>query len=239
MSQEEMKKLTAGEKMGPETPGELEGQPQGVCVVRSIRRADSQPSFPGYISYPVGTSPIAVAVGDFTNDGNLDMVTANYHDNSVTVLQGNGDGTFQAPKTFPVGLGPVAVAVGDFTNDGNLGIVTANAFDDTVSVLQGKGDGTFMLYQFYATGAFPQSVAVGDFYYDGDLDGIVTADFSANTATVLLPGPPPLEVQANTIQATATVPFNGAVATITGARSASDTTVIIDWGISLPQRPVP
>jgi hypothetical protein len=62
----------------------------------------------------VGTFPRAVAVGDFNNDGKLDMVVANLGDSSVCVVLGNGNGSFQLQKVFALDGPPVAVAVGDF-----------------------------------------------------------------------------------------------------------------------------
>ncbi len=82
-------------------------------------------------------------MADFNGDGIPDIVTSNRGDNTVSVLLGNGDGTFGPQETFPTGKTPRAVAVGDFNGDGQVDIVTANLGDDTASVLLGKGDGTF------------------------------------------------------------------------------------------------
>ena len=141
-------------------------------------------ALPPFQKMPVGNLPDAVAVGDFNHDGNLDVVTANAGDNTVSVLQGNGDGTFRSASTFNVGLAPSSVAVGDFNHDGNLDLVTANYKDNTVSVLLGKGDGTFGSAVFCSVGQEPSSVAVGDFNKDGNLD-LVTANYQDNTVSVL------------------------------------------------------
>ena len=146
-------------------------------------------ALPPFQGVPVGNNPEAVAVGDLNHDGNLDFVTANVGDDTVSVVLGNGDGTFQPAAIYPVGSGPAAVVVADLNHDGNLDLVTANTGalqpGTTVSVLLGKGDGTFGPAATYVVGSGPHSVAVGDFNHDGNLD-LVTANFVSRTASVLL-----------------------------------------------------
>ena len=100
-------------------------------------------------------------------------------DNTVSVLLGNGDGTFQNPTSDAVGNDPDAIAVGDFNGDGQLDLAVANDEDNTVSVLLGNGDGTFQTRRTYAVGGGPDAVAVGDFNGDGRLDlAVANARFS-------------------------------------------------------------
>ena len=61
----------------------------------------------------------------------------------MSVLLGNGNGTFQPGKVYPVGFEPLLDGGGDFNGDGMPDIITANRGDNTVSVLLGNGDGTF------------------------------------------------------------------------------------------------
>ena len=97
----------------------------------------------------------------------LDLAVANDGDNTVSVLLGNGDGTFQPQVTYAVGQCPDAIVAGDFTGDGRLDLAVANALDDTVSVLLGNGDGTFQPQVTYAVGADPDAIVAGDFNGDG------------------------------------------------------------------------
>jgi hypothetical protein len=82
--------------------------------------------------------PEALAAADFTNDGNLDIVAMNQHDQGVSLLLGNGDGTFQAPQIISLGSAPFSVAVGDFNGDGLPDVVTSQP--GFVSVLLNEGD---------------------------------------------------------------------------------------------------
>src|SRR5207253_10822225 len=96
-------------------------------------------------SFPTGSAPLTVAVGDFNGDGVPDLAVANsfpYPANRrVSVFFGNGDGTFQAAVNSPVA--GYQVAVGDFNGDGKLDLAAASSESNTVSVLLGNGDGTF------------------------------------------------------------------------------------------------
>jgi hypothetical protein len=93
-------------------------------------------------SFATGSYPDAVAVADLTGDGVSDLVTANYSGNSVSVLMGNGDGSFQAHQDYATGTSPYAVAAVDVPGAGVPDLVTANEGADTVSILHNRGDGT-------------------------------------------------------------------------------------------------
>jgi hypothetical protein len=76
-------------------------------------------------SFAVGTQPAGEAAGDLNGDGKLDIAVANKGANSVSILLGNGDGTFGAKTDSALPLTPVALTVGDFNGDGNADIAVA------------------------------------------------------------------------------------------------------------------
>jgi RHS repeat-associated protein len=137
----------------------------------------------------VGWNPVFAAVGDFNGDGKLDLAVANSGRNTVTILLGNGDGTFTPASGSPVAVGnvPYSIAVGDFNGDGKLDLAVANSGSNTVTILLGNGDGTFTpaIGSPVAVGSKPYSVAVGDFNGDGRLD-LAVANGLDNTVTILL-----------------------------------------------------
>jgi hypothetical protein len=144
--------------------------------------------------YPAGGEASFVAAGDFNGDGILDLVAVNggtyanpYSDSGVSILLGNGDGSFQAPQSYAIGGFLTAVAIADFNGDGHLDLVVANYNSGgTVSVLLGNGDGTFQAPQDFPAGLYPVSVAVGDFNGDGIPDLAVANFGAAHTASILL-----------------------------------------------------
>jgi hypothetical protein len=142
-------------------------------------------SFLPVVLYPTGVGPSSVLAVDLDGDGTVDLATANSTDGTVSVLLGNGDGTFQAKRDFPADTGAYAIAAADLDRDGKLDIVTANYMASTVSVLFGNGDGTFGAPSNVATGQGPNGIAIGDLDHDGVLD-LVTTDDSIASASVLL-----------------------------------------------------
>ena len=98
---------------------------------------------PNHKLLSVGQGAVSVAVGDFDRNGALDLVTANITSGTLSLLLGNGDGTFRPRVDLAVGANPRAVAVGDFNGDGLPDVATAKQLSNTVSVLLGQGNGTF------------------------------------------------------------------------------------------------
>ncbi len=146
-------------------------------------------SFSAPIHRDVGFNPYAVAVGDFNNDGKLDVAVANAVGDSVTLALGNGDGTFISSIEYNTGDTPEGVAVGDFNKDGKLDVAVGNIFGGTgstgtISVLFGNGDGTAQAAVNYAAGT-PQGLSAVDLNSDGNLD-LITASTNTDKATVLL-----------------------------------------------------
>ena len=139
--------------------------------------------------FGVGNGPYSVAVGDFDNDGDEDLATANFGGN-ITVRLGAGDGTFAtepAGSPFAVGVEPASVAVGDFNNDGNEDLAAADNDSGTITVRLGAGDGTFAMQAAgspFAAPDSPNEIAVGDFNNDGDED-LATAELSGGVAVRL------------------------------------------------------
>ncbi|PYN65285.1 MAG: VCBS repeat-containing protein [Candidatus Rokuibacteriota bacterium] len=156
----------------------------GVSVLLGNGDGTFQPPLTFGAGSGASASDSSVAVGDFNADGRLDLAVANSDSNNVSVLLGNGDGTFQAPLTFGAGSGASSVAVSDFNGDGKLDLVVTVG-SAGVSVLLGNGDGTFQAAVNYATGSSPYAVAVGDFNADGKVD-LAIANGDAADVSVLL-----------------------------------------------------
>jgi hypothetical protein len=134
------------------------------------------PAFLAPVNYFVGGNLQDMVAADFNNDTVPDLAVVDSYNSTVSVLLGNGDGTFRAPLTSATGSYPHSLAVGDLDGDGNLDLATANSND--VSVLLGDGAGSFTPASgggINFSGNSPQSVAMGDFNGDGLLDLGVTS----------------------------------------------------------------
>ena len=153
----------------------------------SISLSNGDDTFQEAKYFPVGSGATQVTTGHFNDDGAVDFVdlaVASLGSDAVSVLLGNGDGTFRAARNFEVGDSPVSVTSGDFDGDGKADLATADDprnpsssnIADSVSVLLGNGDGTFKdAWRFtFPVGpdnhANPQQVVSADFDGDGKAD---------------------------------------------------------------------
>ncbi|HEX7839177.1 MAG TPA: VCBS repeat-containing protein [Kofleriaceae bacterium] len=124
-------------------------------------------------SYPTGLTPNSLAVKDVNKDGKPDLVVADEDADTISVLLGNGSGTFKTKVDYPTGSGPTDLVVVDVNKDGILDIIVANRGSATVSVLLGNGDGTFKDKGSFATDLLPAALAVGDVNGDTKPDIVV------------------------------------------------------------------
>ena len=147
--------------------------------------------FRAQTAYAVGSHPMFVAIGDFNGDHKPDLVATNLDSDTVSVLIGNGDGTFQTQVTYSTGTGsgPRAVVIGDFNGDGKSDLAVSDydigAATDSISVLLGNGNGTFQPATIYTGVTVNSSIAIGDFNGDGKSDLVITSP-NANVVSVYL-----------------------------------------------------
>src|SRR5271157_1075319 len=129
-----------------------------------------------------------VAVADFNRDGKRDVaflqVTGGVY--YVSVMLGNGNGTFGTPIVTSTTLAPAFMQTADLNGDGKLDLVAVDQSSNMVSVFFGKGDGTFQGEVDYALGGTnPQDLAVADVNRDNHPD-IVVGDYDSETVNILL-----------------------------------------------------
>jgi Flp pilus assembly secretin CpaC len=141
-------------------------------------------------SLPSGqTGPIAITVNDFNGDGKPDLAIVNETTKNVTVLEGNGDGTFTEFPNSPLAVGntPVAIASGTLAGSTGPALAIANQADNTVTVYLGNGDGTFVASSQspLATDSAPSGVAIADLA-GTSTGGIAVTNSGVGTVTVFV-----------------------------------------------------
>jgi hypothetical protein len=152
----------------------------------SILLGNGDGTFQAYVDYAVGQYPLTVTVADLNGDGLPDLAVANSGSasvvapGSVSLLFGNGDGTFQTQQVYPAGLVTSSVEVGDFNSDGQLDFAVTNEDDDAVAVYINQGHGSFSQPTvFYGAGGFAIAAVASDFNGDHKLDLAVLCENGA------------------------------------------------------------
>jgi len=143
-----------------------------------LNRADGTGLFDDFLTptSPTGAVPSPNEAGDFDLDGNIDICTANTAGGSVSVLLGDGDGTFRPAAHYAVGSGPHGLAVLDVNGDGYMDIATANTGSNDVALLINNGDGTFAAATFFEGGGSGEyGMTAADMNNDGIFDLVVGA----------------------------------------------------------------
>jgi hypothetical protein len=139
-------------------------------------------------------------MADLNGDGNLDLATPNSFSDNVSVLLGNGNGTFQPAQNVPTSPLPLSLAVGDLNSDGTLDLAVATRTDTYcyyyyhcaegyVNVLLGNGDGTFTAGNSYFVADADNSglpVELADIDGDGKLDAVIAShnEYSNNAVNL-------------------------------------------------------
>lgn len=134
-----------------------------------------------------GTGPIAMTIADFNGDGNPDLAIVNQTTKNVTILKGNGNGTFTEFPNSPLAVGnlPVAITSGALSGSNGPALAIVNQQDNSLTVYLGNGDGTFVAASQspLATDTTPSGVVIADFA-QASTGGIAVTNTAVGTVTV-------------------------------------------------------
>jgi hypothetical protein len=148
----------------------------------SVLLGDGTGGFSPPTIFAAGATPKSLTTADFNEDTFPDLAIANYAtgdppgDGTVSILLGNGAGSFSGPTNLSAGGGPVGILSGDLDGDTHQDIAFSDYDGGRIGVLLGNGDGSFSSVQFYAVGATPTYMATGDFDKDLVPDLAVSSD---------------------------------------------------------------
>ena len=124
----------------------------------------------------VGGTPLGIDARDIDGDGKVDILASNFSGNTISLLRGNGNGTFAARVDFPARDKPYGLAVADVDGDGLADVVVSNRDEGGISTLKGMPNGVFGAPQSIIIGPLPQRPQLRDVNQDGALDVVVPTD---------------------------------------------------------------
>jgi FG-GAP-like repeat len=126
-----------------------------------------------------------LAVGDFENDGRVDVAVINSGSANVTIMSNNGTGEFNLTSTIGINGNPTSIAAADFNGDGILDLAIVDDQNGLVDVAYGDVSGGFLAPVGSPVGQYAEKIAVGDFNGDGNPD-VAVSDYGADDVAVLL-----------------------------------------------------
>ena len=180
-----------------------------------LNQGSSSAPFASAVTTEVGSLPRSITVGQFNDDNHdgltddddyLDIAIAHENgysdvyvgDNQISILRGNGDGTFQAPTALTAGDSPVAIITAQFNDDNRdgwvnerdaLDLAVVNLDSNEVTIFVNDGQGEFPtsidVPASSSTTAMPISVTAADLDRDGDLD-LAVADLASDAVSILV-----------------------------------------------------
>lgn len=131
-----------------------------------------------------GNNPIWVTTADFNNDSKPDLAVSHFTNGFISILLGNGNGTFAAPINFTLGASLSKIVAADFNADGKIDIVGADYYSGAW-IAFGNGNGTFATQTQLAPGNGAVSLEIGDINNDFHTDIITVNSNSSNNVAIL------------------------------------------------------
>lgn len=170
---------------GPSDQNQLTVETPNFLQTIGINPHSDGISFAAPTTAATGSTDISIATADFNGDGNTDLVSANVQSKTLSVLLGNGDGTFRTETLSTSPDSPCSVVTGDFNGDGKMDIV-AGFFTDTIKTYFGNGDGTFQQATVQQTQLGAYNLASADLNGDGKPDLVMGYPATANYVMIAL-----------------------------------------------------
>jgi hypothetical protein len=166
--------MVIGSFGGSQRVGLLSGAGEKLLVLKSNGNA----SFATPVSIDAPSTPSVMTAEDFNKDGRLDLAIAHASCTqtsescqSVGVMLGNSDGTFQAQRFTPVQGTPRGLVADNLGIDPNPDLVVADTNGNRVLVFTGQGDGSFLTTPTaYPAGNRPRELVLADINRDGTKD---------------------------------------------------------------------